>query len=233
MSKFFGSQNTSAHNTTTRNQPDKNEDDDDDDGDGTDYGDEDDEDEEDDYYEPRRPLAFLRIEPFPRLNLSIDGSPIAIVDTSQFVEETEKKDLTAVHAIATILWNWHPNALRAFLDLQKYSAFEFAICDDYPGSKRITTHMITRHDRAILVGYYNQDMDWGHQVSYGILEDGRWKPLWGSSDGLGGNSRPEFIEMMGGMWARDQMYLKRWRPQEYRTIELTLGGGNVDPASLY
>jgi hypothetical protein len=169
------------------------------------------------------------------LDLSIDGSPVAIMDTrtGSFVEETDKENLTAALAVSTILWNWHPNALRAFLDCEKYSAFEFAITDSYPESERVITHMITRHERAILVGYYNQDTDWGHQVGYGMLEDGRWKPLWGSSDGLGGNARPDFVNKMGRMWASDQMYRRRWKPYKTRTFELTLGGDDVNPASLY
>ncbi|KAG9943228.1 hypothetical protein KCU85_g8825, partial [Aureobasidium melanogenum] len=61
----------------------------------------DDDDDFDD--EAPRPLAFLRTRPFPDLDLSIDGFPVAIVDTEAYVEETVKKDLTAAIATATIL----------------------------------------------------------------------------------------------------------------------------------
>jgi hypothetical protein len=66
----------------------------------------------------------------------------------------------------------------------------------------------------------------------GILGYGHWKPLWGSSDGLGGNERPDFVNKMGHMFAMDMMYRRRWQPKKDRTFELTLGGGEVDPASL-
>jgi hypothetical protein len=179
-----------------------------------------------------RPLAFLQAEPFPGLNLYIDGCPVAIVNTGDFDEETDKEKLTPARAVSTVLWSWHPNALRAFLDCEKYSAFEFAIVDDYPGSEKVITHMISRHERAIMVGYYNQDLEWGHQVSYGMLKDGNWKPLYGS-DGYSGNGKPEYVNMMARLWATDHMYYRRWEPEEKRTFELTLGGDEVDPASLY
>jgi hypothetical protein len=233
---------TSAQTTASGNHDDENEDDEDDSDDETDYSDEDDEDEDEDdeddededpYPEPK-PLAFLRIEPFPHLKLSIDGSPVAIVDAGSFVEETDKKNLTAAHAVSTMLWFWHPNALRAFLDQKTYSEFEFAIVDDSPGRRERTTHMITRHDRAIMIGDYNRDMEWNHQLSYGLLENGHWKPLYGMLGDMGfGSSKPEIIGEVSSMWAKDQMYAKRWKPYENRTFELTLGGGKVDPASLY
>jgi hypothetical protein len=94
--------------------------------------------------------------------------------------------------------------------------------------------MITRHDRAIMIGDYNRDMEWNHQLSYGLLEDGHWKPLYGMLGDMGfGSSKPDVIGEVSSMWAKDQMFAKRWKPYENRTIELTLGGGNVDPASLY
>jgi hypothetical protein len=83
---------TSAQTTASRNH------DEDDSEDGTDYSDEDDDEDEDPYPELKT-LPFLRIEPFPHLKLSIDGSPVAIVDAGSFVEETDKKNLTAAHAV--------------------------------------------------------------------------------------------------------------------------------------
>ncbi|KAG9667088.1 hypothetical protein KCU99_g9118, partial [Aureobasidium melanogenum] len=183
--------------------------------------DHDDDDDESIASGPNRPLTFLRTQPFPGLNLSIDGFPVAIVDTGAYVEETIKTDPNAAIATATILWNWHPNALRAFLDCQKYSAFEFATCDRAPGAERYGTHMISRHDRAILIGHYDQDFDWGFQVSYGLLEDGRWKPLRGSMDVLPGKDKPEWVTKIGNMWAKDELYFKPWLSRNNREQELT------------
>jgi hypothetical protein len=164
---------TSTQTTTTGNQNDGDDDDEDVSQEGTDYSDEDeDEDEYDEFdFEPT-PLTFLRAQPFPGLNLSIDGSPVAIVNTSNFDEDTDRENLTPAHAVSTILWNWHPNALRAFLDHKKYSAFEFAIVEERAGDREKITHMITRHDRAILIGDYDKDMEWNYQLSHDFLENG-------------------------------------------------------------
>ena len=177
-------------------------------------------------------LAFLQDEPFPDLNLSIDGLPVAVVDTGRFDEETDKQELTPARAVSTILWNWHPNALRAFLDCQKYTDFDFGIIDDYAGSEKVITHIISRRDRAIVVGYYDQNRNWGHQANYDILEDGRWKPLWASENYIG-NRRPEYVDMMGRSWAKDHMYHRRWEPKDKRTFKLLLNRSIVDPALLY
>ena len=48
-------------------------------------------------------LAFLQGEPFTGLYLSIDGLPVAIVDTGRFNEETDKQELTPARAVSTIL----------------------------------------------------------------------------------------------------------------------------------
>lgn len=166
------------------------------------------------------------------MNLSIDGFPVAIVDTGRFDEETDKQALTPARAVYTILWNWHPHALRAFLDRQKYSDFDFGIVDEYPGGEKVITHIISRRDRAILVGYYDQNKNWGHQANYHMLEDGRWKPKWASENYIG-NRRPEYVDMMGRAWAKDHMYYRRWEPKENRTFELLLDRSLVDPALLY
>jgi hypothetical protein len=168
------------------------------------------------------------------LNLSINGSPVAIVNISNFDEDTDSKSLTPAHAVSTILWNWHPNALRAFLDHKRYSEFEFAIVEERMGDREKITHMITRHDRAILISDYNKDMEWNYQLSYGVLEDGRWRALYGGISDMGfGSSKEEFIAEASGLWARDRMFAERWKPDENRVVELTLGRGKVDPASLY
>lgn len=159
---------------------------------------------------------------------------MAIVNTSNFDKDTDRENLTPAHAVSTILWNWHPNALRAFLDHKKYSAFEFAIVEERAGDREKITHMITRHDRAILIGDYNKDMEWNYQLSYDLLENGHWKPLYGSMGDMGfGSSKEEHIMAAGGMWARDRMFAERWKPDENRVVELTLGRGKVDPTSLY
>ncbi|KAH0365812.1 hypothetical protein KCU65_g5788, partial [Aureobasidium melanogenum] len=221
--------------TATTEDPYEFENDEDLDVDGNYYGDhEDDFDDERIAIEPHRPLAFLRTRPFPGLNLSIDGSPIAIVDTgrSVFDEETIKTNLTGARAIATILWNWHPNALRAFLDCEKWPDFEFSICDEYPESETSTTYLILRMGREVHFGQQNEDMDWRHLCIYEIPETGRWVPKYGS-DGFSSSHATSWVHSMSSMWAMDQMYHTRWESQENRVIELRMFTLKADPAKLY
>ncbi|KAF1344999.1 hypothetical protein BDV97DRAFT_402741 [Delphinella strobiligena] len=159
-----------------------------------------------------QPLAFLSIDPFPNLGHNISGHPVAIVDSSKFDEDTEKDSLTPAHAVATALWNWHPNALRAFLDTSIFKGIEWVI-RDRTTSTRTFTHLIARHDREVVVGCYNYDLDWELQCSFGMPENSPW----------------------GRYWARDTLYNERWKAASKRTHTLTLGDSSrpVDPHTLF
>lgn len=165
------------------------------------------------------------------MSLYIDGSPVAIIDTAQFDEDTEDHQLTTAIGIATILWNWHRNALRAFLDIKRYPDIEFAIRENITESKFVT-HLITRHEQSVMIGTYTQDFDWEIQCGFGVPRAGRWKPLSGA--GAMGSVRQERVSDLGGYWARDQLYHRRWKPWEDRTHELYVGEKRgVDPSTLY
>jgi hypothetical protein len=49
-----------------------------------------------------------------------------IVDVSTFTELTNKKNFTMADIVATILWNYKPEALKAFFDVNIYPKFRFA-----------------------------------------------------------------------------------------------------------
>ncbi|THZ31339.1 zf-MYND-domain-containing protein [Aureobasidium pullulans] len=203
------------------------EDEDDYSEDDYDYDEDEDEAEED----PRRPLTFLSAAPFPGLNLSIDGSPVQIVDLSNFDEDVDHTKLTAAQGAATVLYNWHPNALRAFLDVERYPHMDFIIHEPRFGT---STHFITRHERSIMMGCVTKDQEWEIQCNFGMPKSGRWVPQialsWG--DGVG---NPEAITSLGRYWARDQFFQKRWKPFKDRMFELLIGVKRkaTDPNSLY
>ena len=75
--------------------------------------------------QPTKPLRWLSYSSTPGKDIStiqglyIDAYPVCLAEISLFDEETDKKDLTIAVAVATILWNWHPNALRA-LDRDRF-----------------------------------------------------------------------------------------------------------------
>lgn len=171
------------------------------------------------------PLTFLCTPPFPGLNLSIDGSPIAIVDTSRSVynEKTDKTNPTGAIAIATVLWNWHPNALRTFL--------EFIIRDNWNEAEKFTLHTIDRDNYMVTFDYINQDLEWRHRCDYEMPKEGRWTPLYGS-DGFSDSHKASWVHSMSNMWALGQMYHARSKPAENRFIGLQFADSEMDPASL-
>lgn len=84
------------------------------------------------YNPPKQPLPWLSHSSTPGKDISsiqglyIDAQPVRLVNTKLFGENTEKKDLTLAIAVATILWNWHPNAFRALLDLDRFYSVVWA-----------------------------------------------------------------------------------------------------------
>lgn len=106
------------------------------------------EEEETSDHETPRTLNFLPVQPFADLGLIIDSKPIQIVDGSEFDENTIKLELTVARGVAVTLWLWCPDALRVFLDGEKYDPVEW--------NRRATgTVCITaRHSRQLTMGYY-------------------------------------------------------------------------------
>ena len=75
------------------------------------------------YIEEKTPLKYL--ESYPTLPSSGPVGAAHIIDTSFFNEDTKKTNLRAADGIATLLFNWKPEALDAFLDKGKLQ-FEFS-----------------------------------------------------------------------------------------------------------
>lgn len=78
---------------------------------------------DDEYYASKRPIRYLSTIPFPDLDLTIDGGPVRII--TGFSEDTDQRKLTLADCVATALWSWHPNALRAFLDFNRFKNFSW------------------------------------------------------------------------------------------------------------
>ncbi|KAF2101177.1 hypothetical protein NA57DRAFT_72620 [Rhizodiscina lignyota] len=170
--------------------------------------------------------------------LMMDGVPIELVDTKDFNEDVDTKPLTAAHGIATCLYNLHPNALRAFLDTDKYNSVEWG--NKFQYSKKAQDKgallIIARNDRVVTFGtYLNMDDGWECQASFGIKEDGSWKPIsgyiWGDAI-----TNPTTIRGAGRNMTVDVFHQKRWKKSTYGTAKITLdinGKRTVNPHWLY
>lgn len=135
--------------------------------------------------------------------------------------------------IAIILRTWHPNALRAFLDYETYSSFQFDICDKNANGKTWRTHSIWRRERNVRFGTSDQNKIWHLDCRYGILDGAPWIPLGGGSLEHGRSSTPEWVESLARSWAMDQMRERNWRCRNNRFFRFFLNDSEVNPTSLY
>lgn len=67
-----------------------------------------------------RPLRYLSAPLEVGTPFEIDNHPLRIIDPAEFNEESDQRELTGAAGIATTLWHWHPYALRAWMDLDRY-----------------------------------------------------------------------------------------------------------------
>ncbi|CAI6341284.1 unnamed protein product [Periconia digitata] len=106
-----------------------------------------------------KPLPDFRIPTSPSTQPSLDGKPLSILDTSEpsntppssgDVDDNDDEDgLTPAIGIATILYNWHPNALAAFLDVETWVSM---------------TWLLETPTHALEIGRIR------NQVSFGVLD---------------------------------------------------------------
>ncbi|OBZ75639.1 hypothetical protein A0H81_04822 [Grifola frondosa] len=138
-----------------------------------------------------------------------------IINVQGFDEETDKKDLRAADGIATLLYNWKPEALRALLDLNR-PRFEFK----HKGSYYLTM-IIARHGMVVSFGFYDSDVECRTQMIYRISVTGEWIPLSGMFEGLNadGRTRPKIVESFGTEFAKDILYNRKWEEREGIKIE--------------
>ena len=182
-------------------------------------------DNDDDHPPDRRPLTFLHPDPFAIPSLLISGAPLSIVDHTQFDEDTDKTSLTAAIGVATTLWNWCPNALRAWLDRAAYYSCEWA-CRRHQGTPLQHTILLARNDRHISLGYYNYDVELILGCDFGMPEDGGpWIPLSGTLS-VGPVRNEARWPAIGQMLARDLLYNPTWQAGRNISHEFIVGDQN-------
>lgn len=121
------------------------------------------------------PLTDFRLPDYPDAPLTLDGAPLGIVDTESLASEiTNNKNTTIPPAIgiATLLYNWHPNALAAFLDLDAWFSFTWTVSIE-PGTPSGCKIEIGRIGNQITFGQLDASGEnWAIMLTYNIvLED--------------------------------------------------------------
>lgn len=91
-------------------------------------------------------------------------------------EDTDKGRLTAADGIATLLFNWKPEALDAFLDFRHKPKYEW-YRQTKPGS-HIMDVLIARSGNVAVCGF-RKDGEWTDYAPfyYTMEESGAWTPL--------------------------------------------------------
>ncbi|EUC38267.1 hypothetical protein COCCADRAFT_83502 [Bipolaris zeicola 26-R-13] len=120
------------------------------------------------------PLTDFRLPDYPDAPLTVDNAPLSIVDTESLASEATNKNITIPPAtgIATLLYNWHPNALAAFLDLDAWFSFTWTVSiePDTPSGCKIE---IGRIGNQITFGQLDASGEnWTIMLTYNVQ---KWK----------------------------------------------------------
>lgn len=122
-----------------------------------------------------QPLPNLRIPRHEDKQINLDGKPLSIVNPESVDKDAETSDLTSAIGVATILYNWCPDALYAFLDLDAWFSFTWILTTG-AGDAEETKFEIGRIRNVITMGVLDKDEHWKVMVSYTISDDSNWIP---------------------------------------------------------
>lgn len=163
-----------------------------------------------------RPLVFLDIDPFSGLLPPDNSSPDEIIRSGE-------EACSAAHAVATTLWRWHPSALRAFLDYERFYTVEWISHQKTP--EKDSTLIIARHSRHITLGTYKtKTLEWKLQATYQMPLAGPWIPLAGYGSVLGDAETADDVMYLGDCIGRGLLRKECWEPEGADGyIELCIG----------
>ncbi|EMD86324.1 hypothetical protein COCC4DRAFT_135055 [Bipolaris maydis ATCC 48331] len=127
------------------------------------------------------PLTDFRLPDYPDAPLILDGAPLSIIDTESLASEiTSNKNITIPPAIgiATLLYNWHPNALAAFLDLDAWFSFTWTVSIE-PSTPSGSKLEIGRIGNQITFGQLDASGEnWAMMLTYNIKKQRPKKGTW-------------------------------------------------------
>jgi hypothetical protein len=183
-------------------------------------------------------ISDTRIPGFPNATLQIDNSPLRIISTADFSSQTDTSNLTTATGIATILYNWCPSALHAFLDLDAWFSFTWTC------STATSKIEIGRVQDLITIGTLDANgQNWFVMLSYNISTSSKWIP--NTSESMLGDhhlTNAAQIDRLGGKFVRQMLLDKRWETAknvkhelcvEYAPMDIWGDGILISPHWLY
>ncbi|KAK4507123.1 hypothetical protein PRZ48_000857 [Zasmidium cellare] len=151
-------------------------------------------------------LAHLKLPTKPDDAINLDGGQLQIAAPESVTKDEETTDLTAAIGVATVLYNWCPEALYAFLDLRSW--FSFTWIRTNPDE---TKFEIGRIRNVITMGVLDKDEHWKVMLSYTISETGAWVP--NTEESMLDDkdiTDPEEIDRLGRDFVKDLILDKAW-----------------------
>lgn len=192
-------------------------------------------------------LDKYRLPDHPQAALQLDRSPLAIVDCEGFTEDTDASELTAAVGIATILYNWCPDALAAFLDLDAWFSLTWSLSIQQ-GEDDETNIEIGRVGNQITFGSLDKDGEnWTLMLTYNIVMDGPERCTWipnvkESLENDDDVTNPIEIDNLGRKLVGELLHQKRWNTgrklrhklfAEYAPMDIWGDGIPMNPHWLY
>ncbi|KXS97898.1 hypothetical protein AC578_5040 [Pseudocercospora eumusae] len=157
-------------------------------------------------------LSHLRIPGQPDEELTIDGNPLQIIQAESLTKDTTTNNLTPAIGLTTLLYNWCPDALYAFLDFKTWLSFTWNL-KLHHASPRETQLEISRIRNQITFALLDNKAHYKILLTYLItLPSGKWIPdPQESMLGEENLENPEEIEGMARSFVRDLVARKMWR----------------------
>lgn len=192
-------------------------------------------------------LDDFRLPDHPDAPLHLDRQPLCIADIEAFCESTKANDLTAAIGIATILYNWCPDALSAFLDLDAWFSFTWSLAIQQ-GEADETNIEIGRVGNQITFGTLDKDgNDWTLMLTYNISIEGSDRGAWipNPKESMKGDediTDPTEIDTLSRGFAKDMILEKGWSTGkklrhkfyiEYAPMDVWGDGIPMNPHWLY
>jgi len=192
-------------------------------------------------------LDDFRLPDHPDAALHVDRLPLSVVDIETFTDNADSSNLTAAVGIATVLYNWCPDALVAFLDLDAWFSFTWSLAIQQ-GEPDETNIEIGRVGNQITFGTLDKDGDnWTLMLTYNISMGGPDRGAWipnpkESMEGDDDVTDPKEIDRSSQSFAGDLVLQKRWSTGkkmrhrfyvEYAPMDVWGDGIPMNPHWLY
>ncbi|KAM0715571.1 hypothetical protein Q7P37_009069 [Cladosporium fusiforme] len=190
------------------------------------------------------PITFLDCTPFAELALKreghiIDGHPIRIASPCTG-DDFDPLSLVAADGVATLLYHWSPDALRAFLDRDRFYSCEW-ICTMGSGFQ-MNVLRIFRKDRRITLSMSSTSWQVLEKAVFRMPPNGQpWVPLCAVADRNAG--RVFNVPITGSLMAAKMVSSKPWHADDAQysfrltTVQddkhIELSGRLTDPHWLY